>query len=415
MLITEAFFRSPRVGEHTDRDGLILVVRPSASGRVRKSWTLRVVVDGKRKKIGLGACGLAEARRRAQEARQLLHEGNDPSRRARARERASEAAAEARRSMTFGEAADLWLARAAPKFKNAKSDLIRAQALNRHLAPIRGKALTSISPADLVEILVALRPETALRVYTTAKGVFEFAAVLLEQEGVAPAPPTALLKLRALGWKPRSRRSHKPMPALPWKRGPELLAELENRPEPIARLMIFILATAARAGSARLAKRRDIDLSAKIWRIPISDLKDAAHRKTPLVLPLNDVALSAIPLSRGEFIFTDALGRPFTDRNVTHFVRKLRRLHPDWVDPLVSDRGFTIHGTARAGFRSWAAARREDRELVELCLGHAATVYGEVEAAYQRDPLLGPRAELMVRWARHLRGDGAAIIPMRRG
>ena len=41
-------------------------------------------------------------------------------------------------------------------------------------------------------------------------------------------------------------------------------------------------------------------------------------------------------------------------------------------------------------------------------------VYGEVEAAYQRDPLLVPRAELMVRWARHLRGDGAAIIPMLR-
>jgi Arm DNA-binding domain len=78
MPITEASFRSPRVGEHTDRDGLILVVRPSALGRVRKSWTLRVVVDGKRKKIGLGACGLAEARRRAQEARQQLYEGNGP-------------------------------------------------------------------------------------------------------------------------------------------------------------------------------------------------------------------------------------------------------------------------------------------------------------------------------------------------
>ena len=54
--ITEAFFRSPKLGEHTDdlAPGLILVVRPAKTGRVRKSWVLRVVVDGKRRKIGLG-------------------------------------------------------------------------------------------------------------------------------------------------------------------------------------------------------------------------------------------------------------------------------------------------------------------------------------------------------------------------
>jgi hypothetical protein len=70
--ITEAFFRSPKLGEWTDdlAPGLILVVRPAKTGRVRKSWVLRVVVDDKRRKIGLGNCGLAEARRRAAEARQ---------------------------------------------------------------------------------------------------------------------------------------------------------------------------------------------------------------------------------------------------------------------------------------------------------------------------------------------------------
>ena len=147
--------------------------------------------------------------------------------------------------MTFGEAAAQWLPRA-PKLRNPKSDEIRQRALDHHLAPIRDKALTAITPADLVEILVRLKPETAMRVYSAAKAVFEFGAALLEPEGVILRLPTDLAKLRALGWSPRSRRSHKPMPALDWRRAPELLAELENRPEPIARLMIFILATASR-------------------------------------------------------------------------------------------------------------------------------------------------------------------------
>ena len=207
--ITEAFFRSPELGEWTDSlaPGLILVVRESKSGRARKSWILRAVIDGKRRKIGLGVCGLAEARKRAAEARLAIHEGNDPSHRAKASQRASSRAFEAVRGMTFGDAVAQWRPRA-PILRNPKSERIRERALDHHLAPIRGKALTAITPADLVGILVSLRPETAMRVYGVAKAVFEFGAVLLEPEGVNLRPPTDLAKLRALGWSPRSRRSH---------------------------------------------------------------------------------------------------------------------------------------------------------------------------------------------------------------
>ena len=248
-----------------------------------------------------------------------------------------------------------------------------------------------------------------MRVYSAAKGVFEFGAALLEPEGINLRVPTDLAKLRALGWSPRSRRSHKPMPALNWRRAPELLAGLENRPEPIARLMAFILATASRCGSARMAKRRNIDLKSKTWTIPIEDLKDGQHRKGPLIVTLSDVALSAIPSSRGEYVFTDHRGRPFTDLDITYFVRKLRRQNPDWTD--ADNRPFTAHGM-RAMFRSWAAATRQDRELVELAMGHV--VYGAVEGAYVRDPLHELRAELMERWARHCRTETADILSIRR-
>ena len=182
-----------------------------------------------------------------------------------------------------------------------------------------------------------------MRVYSVAKAVFEFGAALLEPEGVNLRMPTDLAKLRALGWSPRSRRSHKPMPALDWRRAPELLAELESRPEPIARLLTFILATASRCGAARLAKRQNIDLKAKVWSIPAEDLKDAKFRTGALIVPLNAVALSAIPQGRGEYVFTNERGKPFTDQDVTYFIRKLRRRHPDWTDP-ATGRAFTARG-----------------------------------------------------------------------
>ena len=205
--------RRPRAGPDPGRAAVQDWPRAKELGLARRRRRAR-------RKIGLGSCGLAEARKRAAKARQDIHEGNDPSRRAKARQRASLRASNAIRAMTFGEAAAQWLPRA-PKPRNPKTDEIRHRALRHHLAPIRDKALTAITPADLVEILAGLRPETAMRVYGAAKAVFEFGAVLLEPEGVNLRPPTDLAKLRALGWSPRSRRSHKPMPALDWRRAPE--------------------------------------------------------------------------------------------------------------------------------------------------------------------------------------------------
>ena len=205
-----------------------------------------------------------------------------------------------------------------------------------------------------------------MRVYSAAKAVFEFGAALIEPEGGDLRPPTDLTKLRALGWAPRSRRSHKPMPALNWKRAPELLAGLESRPEPIARLMTFLLATASRAGAGRMARRRNIDLKAKTWANLIEDLKDGAHRNEPFIVALSDLALSAIPSGRGEYVFTDLHGRPFTGQNILDFVRKLRRLirigsTPSQVDrspPTACVRCFAP-GPRRPGkTANWSSSRR---------------------------------------------------------
>ena len=59
------------------------------------------------------------------------------------------------------------------------------------------------------------------------------------------------------------------------------------------------------------------------------------------------------------------------------------------------DTNTTLHGMARASFRSWAADRGVDRELAEAALAH---VVGGVEGAYQRSDLCERRRTLMQQW-----------------
>jgi hypothetical protein len=97
-------------GEYTDptTDGLIMLVRPGARG-LRRSWFYRYTFGGKRPKLGLGpypAVGLAQAREEARRAAAKVVKGVHP-----AESRAS-------RALTFLEAAEAHIARAAPRFKN---------------------------------------------------------------------------------------------------------------------------------------------------------------------------------------------------------------------------------------------------------------------------------------------------------
>ena len=74
--LTDIDVRNAKTGEHTDADGLILVVRASRSGgKPRRSWVLRIMAGGHRRKLGLGvypSVSLAQARQRAQDARRAL-------------------------------------------------------------------------------------------------------------------------------------------------------------------------------------------------------------------------------------------------------------------------------------------------------------------------------------------------------
>jgi hypothetical protein len=83
MTLTATAVRNAKPGAKPykmgDSLGLFLLVQPSGG----KLWRMKYRIDGLEKKLGLGTypdVGLAEARKRRDEAREKLAAGEDPSR-----------------------------------------------------------------------------------------------------------------------------------------------------------------------------------------------------------------------------------------------------------------------------------------------------------------------------------------------
>jgi hypothetical protein len=72
--LTELFISTIRIpGRYADGNGLYLVVSPSGA----KRWILRIVIDGRRRDLGLGGAALVslhEAREKARAYRRLARE-----------------------------------------------------------------------------------------------------------------------------------------------------------------------------------------------------------------------------------------------------------------------------------------------------------------------------------------------------
>ena len=297
MLITsDLSVKSAGPGEHTvtGAPGLILRVR----GPNARNWIVRVTVNSRRRRLGLGrypVVTLATARQKATDAHRALAEGIDPSVSAKRRERAAEAA----RSFMLGKAIDGYLAKAAPAYKNAKSDAIRERALRVIFAPLHRMDVAAIAPADIADILRPLRPATASTASTSIRAVFDYAEALLRPLGVIIHNPAAPRPLAALGWRRKSRKTHAPYPSVHWKRIPEVVAEVGKLNGADAGCFQLIIATGVRAGTARVAKWRDVDLDAQTWTILPVDLKDDEHRKEPFVVPLSGFALGVLQTAQG--------------------------------------------------------------------------------------------------------------------
>jgi integrase len=391
------------VGEHTDptTDGLIMLVRPGARG-LRRSWIYRAVIGGKRQKLGLGAypaIGLAEARKEARTAAEKVGRGIHP-----AENRAS-------RSLTFLEACQAHIARAAPRFKNEKSRHALRHALMVHCRPLHARALVDIRPLDVANLLNEIATRAPYRVEAVriaARKVFAYAKLMLEDGDVVLKDPTDPQRLQAAHYRaPEPTGRHHP--ALPYERIPAFMRELRAVDAPDARLLEFTILTGNRAGEARAARFDQIGVKDRVWRVPRLQLKNARFLSgeffhVPLSPRASEIIEEMRSLSpRSALVFPDS-----HDMTTINFLRKLCRAG-SWIEP-ASGRDISTHGF-RTSFKGWAQKTKQDRAATELSLGHV--YFGKVEAKYQPDDLLAERRELLDAWCLYCSDATAEVQRLR--
>ena len=374
-------------GMHNDGRGLYLRIAKGGS----KGWILRIVIDGRRRDIGLGgysAVSLAKARQLADAHRLAVAEGRDPL-------------AEKRRAKmpTFAEAAERVHALNLGRWRNGKHTAQWINTLRTYAFPTIGKMpLDRIERRDVLGILTpiwAAKPETARRVRQRIRAVLKWG----QAHGYVGGNVAGEAIDGALPPMPRVKAHFR---ALPYAEVPAALETIDGSSAGLAAKLClrFLILTAVRSGEARGASWSEIDPDAREWRIPAERMKGKAEHRVPLSDAGQAVLREAAALRDDSgLIFPSPRkqGSPLSDMALTKVLR----------DCGLADRA-TAHGF-RSAFRDWAAERTNaPHAVMERALAHA--VADAVEAAYARSDLLERRRALMDQWAAYLSGDGAKVL-----
>jgi integrase len=379
-------------GLYGDGHGLYLQV----SAFDTKAWVFRYMIDGRARKMGLGplhTVSLAEARKRAQDARLKVLDGVDPIDDADAKRAARKL--EVAKAMTFKDCADAYIKANRSGWKNDKH---AAQWESTFNETRRGKRVYPAATATINDLPVAAIdtglvrkvlepiwytiPESASRIRGRIERVLAWATVAGYRTGDNPARWTGHLReLLPAKAKVAVVEHHD---AVPYREMPAFMGLLRAKKGASARALEFTILTAARTGESIGAKWREIDLDAKLWTIPAERMKAGKEHR----VPLSDRAVAILETSPrdGDYVFPGAQkDRPLSNMAMLELVRGTR------------GKGATVHGF-RSTFRDWAAEQTSyPHEMCEIALAH--TVGNKVEAAYRRGDMMEKRRRLMQDWA----------------
>jgi integrase len=366
----------------SDGGNLLLQVTRGKGGHIRRSWTFKYELAGKRHELGLGAThtiGLAEARDRARALRQMLLDGLDPL--VERRKRQQELIAERAKAVTFRQVAQMYLDLHLDSFKNAKHRYQWRATLGTYAYPKIGHmTVADIGPADVlrcVEPIWNSKHETASRVRQRIERILDYATTRQYRSGDNPA-------VHVTESLPKNKNGTQHHAALAYAELPAFMAELRERDSISARALEFTILTAARTGEVIGALWPELDLKAKMWVVLASRMKAGKEHKVPLCDRAVEI-LRGLP-HHGEKVF------PLSNMAMLEL---LRGMSP----------GHTVHGF-RSTFMDWAHEQTAfPKVVIDMALAH--TVPDKVEAAYRRGDLIEKRRKLMESW-----GNFSATKPM---
>jgi integrase len=362
-------------------DGHGLYLKVDASGA--KRWVQRLVIQGRRRDIGLGSASLislADAREAALSNRKAARSGDDPIA---ARKRTNSI-------VTFKAAAEEVHRLRKPTWRNGKHAQQWLNTVKEHAYPHIGqRRIDVITSADVMAVLMPIwnsHPETARRVKQRIGTIMDWAkAKGWRSDNPVQGITTALPK------HDRSKIIHRK--ALPYDKVQDAIISITGSGASIATKLAFelLILTATRSGETRNALWDEFDLAKATWTIPASRMKSKKEHKVPLGSRCLEILGEAQLLRTSDgpdYVFPGSVkGKPLSDMTLSKLLKELK------VDAVP-------HGF-RSSFRDWAAEQTNiPREVCEFALAHV--INDKAEKAYARSDLFDKRRKLMVEWSTYI-------------
>lgn len=377
--LSAAAVRNLGPGFHNDGNCLFLRVDDSGARR----WVLRIVIQGKRRDIGLGSAALvtlAEAREAALQHRKAARAGDDPL----AAKRRLQAIP------TFEEAARLYIEQREGGWKNDKHKKQWSSTLETYAYPLIGsRQINKIDGTDILSVLDpiwASKNVTATRVKQRIGVILKWAIARgFRTDNPADAVQEALTK--------PDKSKIKRMLALPYSEVSKAIEKVCASKASTATKLSFrlLVHTACRSGEIRGLLWDEIDLERRIITIPASRMKAKKQHRVPITDGMLLILKEADALRRKDtnLVFPNMKGQPLSDMTHSKLMKEL-------------DIAAVPHGF-RSSFRDWAGeATNHPREVIEFALAHV--IKDKAEAAYARSDLFDKRKNLMADWSRYITG-----------
>lgn len=336
---------------------------------------MRLVIDGKRREMGLGRwpdVSISEARDLAVDARRQVREGNDPV-------TARQTLRQKQKVLTVAETIEAcFVARQAELKGDGKAGRWMSP-LSVHVIPKIGSLpIEDVDQHVLKKTLAPIWHETA----DTARKAMNRMSLTLKHAAALglDVDLQAVMKAQALLGKRRHETKH--IPSLPYKDAPKFYKWLCSKDNVSAFALRFLILTVARTSEVRFAKQSEIENN--LWTLDASRTKTAAPRRIPLSTEVEQVIEKRPIMPDVEYLFPTARGKAVSDSAMS------RMMEREGYD--ARPHGF------RATFRTWVEECSDATyEVKETALGHQ--VGSEVERAYQRSDLLDKRRVLLEQWA----------------
>jgi integrase len=400
MALTDTAIRNAKAREKayklSDSSGLYLLVTPAGG----KLWRQKFRVDGREKKLAIGTypeISLVEARKRRDEARELIAAGKDPSReKQQAKHRARVSAAN-----TFGEIAKEFLDKRRREGL-ATSTADKSEYYISRMGPVIARLpIAEIRAPDLLATLRRIEAkgnyETARRVLQLSGRVFRYAVATAR----LASDPSRDLRGALTAPQPK----HYGAIVEP-KRAGELLRAMDGYEGQVVTKLAMQLSphVFVRPGELRHAEWSEIDLDAGLWIIPADKMKMRKPHHVPL-------SRQSVELFRQLYAITGPSGfvlpsmrtrtRPMSENTINAGLRRL---------------GFSGDEMTAHGFRAMASTLLNESgkwnpDAIERALAHGDE--DRVRAAYHRGAHWKERVEMAQWWSDHLDQlrKGADIVP----